>query len=119
MKYTKTTVKKTALSLAIIMLFEAIFPATAMALTSGPSQPEFHSFQPAGVNDMVNLFTGDFSYNIPLMDVGGYPVNLSYQSDPRMDDEASWVGLGWSLNPGAINRDMRGIPDDFNQEEIK
>jgi hypothetical protein len=40
----------------------------------GPSQPEMTSFKPAGTNDMVNLFTGDFSYNIPLLDVGGYPV---------------------------------------------
>ena len=29
---------------------------------------------------MVDLFTGDFSYNIPLLDVGGYPVNLFYRS---------------------------------------
>jgi hypothetical protein len=36
-----------------------------------------------------------------------------------MDEEASWVGLGWTLNPGAINRDMRGIPDDFNGDLIK
>ncbi|MHB1279178.1 MAG: hypothetical protein ACYC1Q_12375, partial [Bacteroidia bacterium] len=35
-----------------------------------------------------------------------------------MDQEASWVGLGWNLNPGVINRNMRGLPDDFNGDEI-
>lgn len=63
---------------------------------------------------MVDLFTGDFSYNIPLMDVGGYPLNISYSSGISMDQEASWVGLGWNINPGTITRNLRGVPDDFN-----
>lgn len=80
----------------------------------GPGQPEMSSFKSVNSNDMVDLFSGDFSYNIPLMDVGGYPINLHYNSNISMDQEASWVGLGWNLNPGAINRSMRGLPDDFN-----
>ncbi len=104
--------------LAITVLNQAIFPSVALALTSGPSQPEVEAFQPVGTTDMVDLFTGDFNYNIPLCDVDGYPINLSYQSNPRMEDEASWVGLGWSLNPGVINREVRGFPDDFRNEQI-
>jgi len=42
----------------------------------GPSQPEMASFKSIGTDNMVNLFSGDFSYNIPLLDVGGYPVNI-------------------------------------------
>jgi hypothetical protein len=80
----------------------------------GPSQPEMTSFKSINSNNMVDLFTGDFSYNIPLLDVGGYPVNLHYNSGITMDQEASWVGLGWNINPGTINRNMRGLPDDFN-----
>jgi hypothetical protein len=83
----------------------------------GPSQPEMSSFKPAGTNDMVNLFTGDFSYNIPLLDVGGYPVNIFYDGGIGMEQEASWVGLGWNINPGNVNRNMRGVPDDFNGTE--
>ena len=100
------------------MLVETVFPSIAMALTSGPSQPEVQGFEPVGTTEMVDLFSGDFTYNIPLFDVGGYPVNLSYHSGPTMDEEASWVGLGWTLNPGSIVRNMRGIPDDFNREKI-
>ncbi|MEM9919272.1 MAG: hypothetical protein AAF990_14310 [Bacteroidota bacterium] len=119
MKAKKRKLEKIALALAAVMILQAILPAYAMALTSGPAQPEFQGFQQAGTSDMVDLFTGNFKYNIPLMDVGGYPLNLAYSSDPRMDDEASWVGLGWSLNPGVISRSMRGIPDDFKGDQIE
>lgn len=80
----------------------------------GPDQPEVQSFTPIGTSDMVDPFTGDFSYNIPLMDVDGYPINIAYSAGVTMDQEASWVGLGWNLNPGVVNRSMRGIPDEFN-----
>lgn len=111
--------KKIAIVFALLILHQAIFPEVALALTGGPSQPEVEGFKPIGATDMVDLFTGDFSYNIPLMDVDGYPINISYQSNPSMDEEASWVGLGWTLNPGVMNRDVRGFPDDFKGDTIK
>ncbi|MBK8712543.1 MAG: hypothetical protein IPL97_11820 [Niastella sp.] len=80
----------------------------------GPGQPEMTSFKAVGSDNMVNLFTGDFSYNIPLLDAGGYPINLFYNSGIGMDQEASWVGLGFNINPGTITRNMRGLPDDFD-----
>jgi len=80
----------------------------------GPSSPEASSFKAVGSNNLVNLFTGDFSYSIPLLDVGGYPVNLFYSGGVTMEQEASWVGLGWNINPGSVSRNMRGVPDDFN-----
>ena len=98
----------------LLLTVQDFFPVAAYALTSGPAQPEMQKFQQAGVSNMVDLFSGDFKYDIPLMDVGGYPVNLSYHSGGGFEDEASWVGVGWSLNPGSVNRSMRGIPDDFN-----
>ncbi len=101
------------------LLFQTFFPPAAMALTGGPGQPETQSFEPFDTNRMVDPFTGDFVYNIPLIDVGGYPVNLSYHSGIGMDQEASWVGLGWNINAGAITRNMRGLPDDFDGDEIK
>ncbi len=80
----------------------------------GPGQPEMSSFKSVGTDNMVNLFTGDFSYSIPLLDVGGYPVNLFYNAGITMDQDASWVGLGWNINPGTVSRNMRGLPDDFD-----
>ncbi len=100
--------------LALNLILMILSPTRLFANTSGPSQPEFNSFTPISTSDMVNLSSGDFNYNIPLMDVGGYPLNLSYDSGIKMDQEASWVGLGWNLNVGQISRDVRGLPDDFN-----
>ncbi|MEG2069761.1 MAG: hypothetical protein RR034_00085 [Bacteroidales bacterium] len=116
------TAKVIALFLLIGFLLELLQPLQLYALTGGPSQPEMSGFTPVNTDDMVDLFSGDFHYTIPLMTVpgpsGGYPINLNYTSGVGMEQEASWVGLGWNLNPGAINRQVRGIPDDFQEEEI-
>lgn len=104
--------------LVIMMLLQVTQPIHLYALTEGPSQPEFNSFTPISTSDMVDLGSGDLNYNIPIMDVGGYPINLAYNSGVTMDQEASWVGLGWNLNVGQINRQMRGLPDDFNGDPM-
>jgi hypothetical protein len=110
-------VKIIALVLLISLINQTIFPTVVYALTSGPSQPEFSSFEPVATTTMVNEFSGDFTYNLPVMTVpgangGGYPISLSYHSGASPEEEASWVGYGWTLNPGAINRSTRGFPDD-------
>ncbi len=107
------------LYLVITLVFQIIYPTAAVALTAGPTQPEMQGFTPVGTSDMVDVFSGDFKYNIPLLDVGGYPLNISYNAGQGMDAEASWVGLGWSLVPGNINRNMRGLPDDFKNDKIE
>jgi hypothetical protein len=84
----------------------------------GPSSPEATSFKAVGSDNLVSLATGDFSYSIPLLDVGGYPVNLFYSGGITMEQEASWVGLGWNINPGTVSRNMRGVPDDFNGTDL-
>lgn len=93
-------------------------PAAKKTDIGGPTQPEMTAFKPVGADNMADPFTGDFSYNIPLLDVGGYPVNIFYNSGITMDQEASWVGLGWNINPGTIMRNMRGLPDDFNGRDV-
>lgn len=86
----------------------------AVKADGGPTQPETESFHSVNSDNMVNLFSGDFSYSIPLVDVGGYPISIGYNSGITMDQEASWTGLGWNINPGSITRNVRGLPDDFN-----
>lgn len=43
-----------------------------------------------------------------------FPLNLSYHAGIGVDQEASWVGLGWDLNTGEISRNINGVPDDWN-----
>lgn len=109
--------KGMAVCVLLNFLVEIVQPMAAYALTEGPSQPEVQSFEPIGTTQMVDLFSGDFNYNIPLFNLpgpnGGYPVNLAYHAAPTMDDEASWVGLGWNINVGSLVRSVRGLPDEF------
>lgn len=111
-------IKGVSVALALEMVIQSVNPLFVMALTTGPSQPEVQGFKPIEITQMVDPFTGDFSYNIPLLDIGGYPLNLTYQSGVTQEDEASWVGLGWNVHTGAISRQMRGLPDDFWDDEL-
>lgn len=114
-KYSKFFAKVILVSFA----YQIFFPLASLALTSGPSQPEMQTFEPVGTTDMVNTFTGDFNYNIPLLDIEGYPVNIAYHAGITSEQEASWVGLGWNINPGNINHIVRGLSDDYNGEQIE
>ncbi|MBI2968993.1 MAG: hypothetical protein HYY40_14420 [Bacteroidetes bacterium] len=114
---------KVALVIAFIFLYQVVYPTIAYALTSGPMQPEFSSFEPVATTNMVNEFTGDFTYNLPVLNIpgangGGYALSLSYHSGTSPEEEASWVGYGWTLNPGAILRNKRGFPDDYNGSTV-
>lgn len=65
----------------------------------------------------VNKNLGTTSINIPIYTVQegslSVPIGLNYNtSGIRLNDMASWVGLGWSLDSGgAIIRNVKGLPD--------
>ncbi|NML37697.1 hypothetical protein HHL17_10880 [Chitinophaga sp. G-6-1-13] len=68
----------------------------------------------------VNLFNGLPNIEIPLSQIAvgsefNMPVNLSYHAaGNRVDEIASYVGLGWALNAGgAITRTVHGSPDEY------
>jgi len=118
------SIRKRIRFIVVFLIFVLLqsYSTEVYALTSGPAQEEYASFEPIGTTDMVDLYSGDFTYNIPLLSVpgpnGGYPINLAYHSGIGMEQEASWVGLGWNVNVGAVNRNLRGLPDDFNGDEV-
>lgn len=116
-------IRPVSLAMIIVLFIPFLYTTPSYALTSGPTQEEFNSFEPATTSDLVDIYSGDFTYNIPLISIpgpnGGYPINLAYHSGVGMEQEASWVGLGWTLNVGALNRQLRGLPDDFKGDEVQ
>ncbi len=67
----------------------------------------------------VDMFTGRVNINIPIYElkVGDFslPISVSYSTGGfKVNEIASWVGLGWNLNCGGmITREVRGIPDEI------
>lgn len=65
----------------------------------------------------VSLYTGIPSINIPIYTIKlnsfELPISIAYHaSGIKVAQEASWVGLGWSLNAGGvITRSIRGFSD--------
>ncbi len=101
----------------LVFINQLLFPTVSYALTSGPNQPEYTSYEDAGSADMVNLLTGDFTFNMPILTVpngtdAGFTIPLSYHAGIGPDQEASWIGLGWNINVGSITRGVNGFPDD-------
>jgi YD repeat-containing protein len=112
-----------ALTILITFFSQLVLSEPTYALSEGPSQPEAMQFEPVDATDIVNLSTGDFVYNLPLFEVpgpeGGFPINISYHAEIGLNQEPTWVGLGWALNPGAINRVINGYPDDYKGAKIE
>jgi hypothetical protein len=98
----------------IVLLVQLVLVSV---MTVGQSSPVSQS-----ANSMVDLNSGDFHYELPVMTVPGpngeqVPISFNYYSGGiRMDDEASWIGLGWNYNPGEITHQVKGIADDWKNK---
>lgn len=83
-----------------------------------PPSPEAQAFQKFG-NTPMNLYTGTSSINVPIANLKGreieIPISLNYDATGvKVEQIATWVGLGWSLNAGGmVTRNNNGNPDDY------
>ncbi|AKD02128.1 RHS repeat domain-containing protein [Pontibacter korlensis] len=70
------------------------------------------------VETPVSTFTGVPNISIPLYEISikdvTVPISLNYHAGGiRVDQEATWVGLGWSLSYGGqVTRVVKGEPDE-------
>ncbi|MEQ9403515.1 MAG: RHS repeat domain-containing protein [Cyclobacteriaceae bacterium] len=83
-----------------------------------PPSPAATAFQRVGV-EQTSPYTGGADISIPLYNLKlnelSVPISLKYTGihGIKVQEIASWVGLGWSLNAGgAVSRTVRGLPDE-------
>ncbi len=115
----KSILKVTAFYLLVNLLTTLVLPSIVHASSYTSQQSMDATPNPS---EWVDLKTGDFHYDVPLLDVpgpdGSYRASLTYRSGIAADQEASWVGLGWDFSPGAIDRAVNGFPDDYDGKEV-
>lgn len=106
-------------ALILCLVFEFTFPHTARAgtLSSGGGTVA------SSLSSMVDGYTGDFRYSVPLLTVPGpngesVSIAANYRAGITVNQKASWLGLGWDYNPGEISRQVVNIPDDYNGREV-
>ncbi len=114
----------------VFLMFLFFNPAFSQNL-----KPELDTYAPVSPNAAslgkyglfpVNYNLGTVNTGIPIYTINTgqqeLPINLSYNTGGiRVNELASWVGLGWSLNSGgAIIRNTKGIPENISSTtEIK
>jgi len=105
-----------------LLLFVSIFFFLQIKAQTIPNYinaktPEVTAFN-RFIETPVSLYSGIPSISIPLYEISihgvSVPITLNYHAGGiRADQEATWVGLGWSLDyGGAISRKVRGNPDE-------
>ncbi|WP_264538525.1 hypothetical protein [Flavobacterium sp. N1736] len=82
-----------------------------------PLPPESYQFKKRLLNN-VSLYTGQSSIDIPIYSINldgmEIPISISYNTGGiKVEEDATSVGLGWSLNIGGqITRNNHGAPDE-------
>lgn len=104
------------------ILFQLVTPlkgysASLLVLSSGGGTPVA-----ASASSMVDGYTGDFRYSVPLITLPGpngesVSVSAGYKAGIGVNQKASWIGLGWDYSPGEITRQVVGAPDDHNGKD--
>lgn len=95
--------KKSIVSFYFLLLFITSFSQKNEFIPASPTVAELAKYGQVP----VSYYTGQPNISFPLYNIIcgtlELPISLSYNaSGIKVDQEASWVGLGWSLNAGGI-----------------
>ena len=122
---TSKTYKANNLLFLLFIGISSIFSQEALELREYfPPSPTAQEFIKYGEYP-VGMYTGVPNITIPLYSINvkdiQVPISLSYHSASiQVDQIASEVGLGWSLNAGGmISKVPRGLPDDAQDGYLK
>jgi hypothetical protein len=122
MKFLPTTFLKKVLTICLVVFSYQIHAQDDLEDLYIPATPspklaelsKYADFETIGQNGVVPI-------GIPLFSIsaGQYkqPVSLSYHAGGiKVNQDATWVGLGWSLTMGgSITRSVRDVPDDVQE----
>lgn len=81
-------------------------------------RPNYEVFRMTGLIDQDDIsYSGDLNLSIPLVTIPGrrehdFEIKISYSSALSQRQLASWVGLGWNLDLGGLERSIVGRMDD-------
>ena len=118
---------RNSVSFFILLILQVVFCFTAIGQQATTQAPSLSTVIPPSPTAAalgkygeipVSLYTGVPNISIPLYEIQEgdikLPISLSYHaSGIKVEEVASNVGLGWSLNAGGvITRTVRGLPDD-------
>ena len=76
------------------------------------------------IESPVNYYNGKAGISVPIYSINfgdiEIPITLSYQADGiKVNQEASWVGLGWNLDIGGlISHDIKGDDDEYGSNHV-
>ncbi len=123
-KFANMYVKSTSLVVLLAVVLQLLNLFTARAGSSSPLSAERIQPNLGSEQTSVNPIDGSFSYSLPLMTVPGpdgssFPITLAYNSNLiKPNNDASWVGFGWTCEAGSITRDKIGVADDMDGEPV-
>jgi YD repeat-containing protein len=115
--------KKNLISFLGLLITQASFPQAEQTLNKVVITPPTAASLIKYVDIPVNYHTGIPQIGLPIYTLKEgpleVPISLSYHSGGiKLDEQASWVGLGWSLNAGGvITRTVIGTPDENGTAE--
>lgn len=113
--------KKNILYIIVLFSFSIFIKAQTTDMPNySPPSPNAQTFLKYGEYPVSN-YTGIPNIDIPIHSINlkdiSFPISISYNaSGIKVDEEASRVGLGWSLNAGGvISQTIMGRSNDFEE----
>lgn len=106
------------LILILLFLSGSVYCQDEQLIPSVPLTPEVAEFT-RFLEFPISLYSGSIDITIPIYSIEVDKVNISLElkynsTGVKVEEEASWVGLGWSLftGGGVISRQVRGRADE-------
>ena len=109
------------LSLASIAIGQENPPPSSFTTELLPNNPDVANLGKFG-DIPINQYNGTANITVPIYNLNfdglSIPISANYNtSGIPVAQEASWIGLGWSLNEGySITREIQGF-DDLNSQD--